>query len=425
MSLLYRVNAMELDDVERVLLLQTWERCSRWVAAQQCRAVVAVAGVKASDRDDFAREHVRVALRGCGGSPRANVDIARALSGALLGARDALEAGVMSYDHVRALVRETRELDPLTAREVSDRVIPKATRQTPAEFARTVRRAVIAADPLLAQMRAERIGEEREVSRQHLPDAQALLSATGPAVDVATIWTALDVRAAARGEGGAAGSAGSSTLAKRRFDALVEICAESLAAAGSTGTPTSRRSGVRPTVFIFADALTWAGLADGPADLEGYGPIPAGIAREHFTDSTWRAVVTDAVHSTVVGVADSSYVPSPRLRRHLFARDRRCGFPGCGAAVWFCDADHNLAHADGGCTDLDNCGLLCRRHHRLKTFTRWEWRRRPDGTIEWTDPQGHVWCREPVRYPLPPPEKPPPPLPTETTFSVNLFEPPF
>jgi hypothetical protein len=31
---------------------------------------------------------------------------------------------------------------------------------------------------------------------------------------------------------------------------------------------------------------------------------------------------------------------------------------------------------------------LCRRHHRCKTFTRWTYRRRPDGSYEWTDPGG-------------------------------------
>src|SRR5664280_3324881 len=43
-------------------------------------------------------------------------------------------------------------------------------------------------------------------------------------------------------------------------------------------------------------------------------------------------------------------------------------------------------------------GLLCRRHHRLKTFTTWSWRRGADGAIEWIDPNGVRWDREPIRY---------------------------
>src|SRR5664280_2560133 len=46
-------------------------------------------------------------------------------------------------------------------------------------------------------------------------------------------------------------------------------------------------------------------------------------------------------------------------------------------------------------------GLLCRRHHRLKTFTTWSWRRGADGAIEWIDPNGVRWDREPIRYLMP------------------------
>ena len=149
-------------------------------------------------------------------------------------------------------------------------------------------------------------------------------------------------------------------------------------------------------------AATWAGLADNPADLDGYGPIPPGMARECFTDSQWRAVVTDALTGLVASVSDTSYTPSPRTRRDLFAQDRGCLFPGCPAPVWYCDADHSQPHDEGGCTDPDNCGLLCRRHHRLKTFTGWTWTRYDDGTVAWTSPDRRVWTRPPQRYHLPP-----------------------
>ena len=99
-----------------------------------------------------------------------------------------------------------------------------------------------------------------------------------------------------------------------------------------------------------------------------------------------------------------SYTPSADLNRQLHVADRRCGFPSCGAAVWFCDADHNRPYDQGGCTDADNCGLLCRRHHRLKTFTAWSWRRGADGAIEWIDPNGVRWRREPIRYLMPEPD---------------------
>jgi hypothetical protein len=86
MDLLTQVQIHRLDDVERTEYLVAWERAARWVEAQRMKAVVAVAGATATNRDDFAREHVKVALSGCGGSARADVDLARDLTGRLAAA---------------------------------------------------------------------------------------------------------------------------------------------------------------------------------------------------------------------------------------------------------------------------------------------------------------------------------------------------
>ena len=434
MGLLDRVVADELDGDGRVTLLQAWERQSRWVASRQAAAVVAVAGARPADRDDFVREHVRIATRECGGSARSEVDTARALAGPLSSAMAPLEQGQISWQHVRVLAQETEDLDPDARREVTEQVVTEVAAAsstgvswTPAELRRRVRRAVIAADPIAAELRAEKAAEQRHVSRRTDRDAQASLFVNGPAIGIQTIWTALDLWASATS------ADDERTLDQRRFDSLVDICrlastdaallaatsgggsAELAATSGGGSTePASARSGVsgsarrrsrrrqrrdrtglEPAVFVFADAATWAGLADEPVELDGYGPIPAGVARECFTDATWRAVVTDAVSGAALSVSDTTYRPSARTRRMLYVKDRRCGFPGCSAAVWFCDADHSVPHDRGGCTDSENCGLFCRRHHRLKTFTAWRWRRLPDGSLEWTDPNGRTWRRGP------------------------------
>jgi hypothetical protein len=420
MGLLDRVAVPDLDADARVTLLQAWERQSRWVSSRQAASVVAVAGARPADRDDFVREHVRIATRECGGSARSEVDTARALAGPLSAAMPLLEQGQVSWQHVRVLAQETEDVDPHTRRDVIEQVVTdveaaasRGISWTPAELRTRVRRAVIAADPVAAELRAEKATEQRHVSRRTDRDAQASLFVNGPAMGVQTIWTAMDLRASATSAND------ERTLDQRRFDALVDICrlsstdaalvaaascdrsVESSPESSASGSAQRRsrrlqrreRTGLEPAVFVFADAATWAGLADEPVELDGYGPIPAGVARECFTDATWRAVVTDAVTGAAVSVSDTTYRPSARTRRLLYVKDRRCGFPGCSAAVWFCDADHSVPHELGGCTDTENCGLLCRRHHRLKTFTAWRWRRLPDGTLEWTDPSGRTWRR--------------------------------
>ena len=412
----------------RVELLQAWERASRWITARQLAAVVAVAGAVQTNKDDFAREDVRAALRDVGGSWRQDVDLARALHGPLARAEAALSEGALSYPQARALQQETEPLDDAAARAVCKQVLGDARTRTPADFRRRVRAAVIAVDPIGAELRAEAATAHRQVTRRVLPDGQAGLDCAGPALAVAAIWAVLTRRT------GLTHPDDPRTLDQRRFDALLDICRTATTdqtltqlanprtgptdspdpagpgagdpAAPSPETPVAgrrprrraSRTGTGAGVFVFADAATWAGLAEHPADLDGYGPIPPGMARDCFTDAQWRAVVTDALTGLVTAVSDQTYTPSPRTRRHLFAQDRGCLFPGCPAPVWYCDADHSTPHDQGGCTDPDNCGLLCRRHHRLKTHTGWTWTRHPDGTPAWTSPDGHIWTRPPQRY---------------------------
>ena len=162
-------------------------------------------------------------------------------------------------------------------------------------------------------------------------------------------------------------------------------------ASGATAPAWSR------LVFVFADAATWAGLADEPVELDGYGPIPAGVARECFTDATWRAVVDGrGDRGCVVGLR----TPLPALRQdpaHALREGPPVRLPRLLGRGLVLRRRPLGAARHGGCTDTENCGLFCRRHRRLKTFTAWRWRRLPDGALEWTDPSGRTWRRGPSR----------------------------
>ena len=58
-----------------------------------------------------------------------------------------MEAGELSWNHARALTDATRDLDPVIAAKVEARVLDRAPLQTPAEFRRSLRRAVAVLDP--------------------------------------------------------------------------------------------------------------------------------------------------------------------------------------------------------------------------------------------------------------------------------------
>ncbi|MGA1706636.1 MAG: HNH endonuclease signature motif containing protein [Candidatus Nanopelagicaceae bacterium] len=54
------------------------------------------------------------------------------------------------------------------------------------------------------------------------------------------------------------------------------------------------------------------------------------------------------------------------------------------------DIDHSQSWESGGETNPTNLGLLCRRHHRMKTHGGWKIESHADGSCTWTSPQGKV-----------------------------------
>ena len=143
-------------------------------------------------------------------------------------------------------------------------------------------------------------------------------------------------------------------------------------------------SGVRALrVSLTMPLSTWLGLAAEPGVLDGYGPIPAALARQiaaeaardHPTTTTWRCIPVDDVHRTVLGVGDTiptpRHDPTPRMRNLATAADPCCVWPNCSRRAVSCDLDHRVPFdhdrpEHGGPTCPCNIAPLCRRHHRLK-----------------------------------------------------------
>ncbi|MFM8782477.1 MAG: HNH endonuclease signature motif containing protein, partial [Actinomycetota bacterium] len=61
---------------------------------------------------------------------------------------------------------------------------------------------------------------------------------------------------------------------------------------------------------------------------------------------------------------------------------------GCSHPARLSDIDHAKSWEEGGHTNPENLGFLCRRHHRLKTHGGWSLKSHADGSCTWTSPQG-------------------------------------
>jgi hypothetical protein len=91
--------------------------------------------------------------------------------------------------------------------------------------------------------------------------------------------------------------------------------------------------------------------------------------------------------------------PPAWMRELVILRDGHCVFPWCPRDARACDLDHVVPYEEDGPpgqTRPENLAPLCRRHHRCKTSGRWRYRRRPEGSYEWTGPPGRRFLVTPI-----------------------------
>jgi hypothetical protein len=168
----------------------------------------------------------------------------------------------------------------------------------------------------------------------------------------------------------------------KRADALAFIASQALSSMADVVRPHRRPV----AVSVAIDLPTVLGLADNPGQLAGYGAIPASVARKLAADGTWQRFISDPITGNLLDFGREKYIPPQELVDYLLARDRTCRFPGCGRSGQLADIDHAQSWESGGETNPANLGLLCRRHHRMKTHGGWNLTSNPDGSCLWRSP---------------------------------------
>jgi hypothetical protein len=430
----------DLDDDQRLSHVVALKRCSAWLEALQLRSLALIGGTcPGGDPDPFrrslseleaaqwTREEVGAALRLSPASTHHRLSLARALCGgpgppeptADADDRDsgqpsgqpwrprlpdtyvALAEGSITVAHARAVVELTEPLDPAGCATVEAAVLPEAHRQSVAQLAKRLRRAVIEAEPSAAAERHTRARLERRTWVRPVEDGMAMLYALLPAEDARTAHAALDARAELtreqlRRQARAAGLDWASVnpgLGALRADALTDVLRGVLA-----DPRLPLHQGRRPHVQVTIDLATLMGLAERPGELVGYGPIPAPFARAIAADGSWRRLVTDPVTGYLMDFGRSTYEPPAALRDYVLARDVTSRFPFDPRPADRCDLDHGISWQVGGSTSAANLGALSRHPHNGKTLGLWLLRRFPDETVLWTSPLGRHYTVTPHAY---------------------------
>lgn len=410
---------------ELVDLVAEWEKVQAWVHARQTEVVAELAqrpecqqaSQTGHDVGCTAADEIGLRLRVGTRTAQRLVRRARALHGPQLATLEALETGQLDRTRADIIVDGLEGVVPQVAFLVEDRVLPGAAKRTPTQLRRDVQRALIDVDPQDAEERFQRAKAGRYVSRpKPLPHGMAGIWAVLPAVDamavdsylqaVAVTMTTATAKATATATtstttatpataGATSSGPGRDTRTRDqvRADALLDaIFATSLPASTATsdvGEPPEGTRGRSIEVQVVVPLSVLTGSDNETGQLRGYGAISAAEARRLAgdRDATWRRLVTDPTTGVVLDHGRTRYRPPAALADLVRSRDQGCVMPNCSASANNCDIDHTVPFPQGP-TSITNLGLLCRRHHRLKTHAGWRLEQTQSGHFRWTTPAG-------------------------------------
>ena len=436
---LVAIDPADLNQSSRIDYLSALERQSAWLQAVMQRAIVAVAGTQASSSegiwdgiDDAEREDVATALRLSGSTAQMRIDVARTLVNHLPNTCSALAMGEISASHATVIAKETAAairngISEFAIYQIEERALAHAEFHTPSQVANKVRTTIAQLAPSEFEEVVDRARETRRVNCYNEADGMATVVAILPAHDAQTVMKSIEayilkmneidetkrnlshssissIHTTGTASTGTAstGTASTGTAStgiaasaatdiwsllsadNKRADALTAILSQALAINVDEVRPHRRPV----TVNVTIDLPTLLGLAENPGQLSGYGAIPASVARELASDATWKRFITDPQTGNLLDYGREKYEPPQALVDFLLARDRTCRFPGCRQPATRSDIDHAHSWETGGETKPENLGLLCRRHHRLKTHGHWALVSNADGSCNWTSPSG-------------------------------------
>ena len=398
-----------VTDAERIDQLRGLEELKAAAAAAQARVTAALdesvraeraaRGVPASERGRGIGAQVALARRDSPSRGGRHLGLARALVSEMPHTLGALSDGSISEWRATLLVRETACLsredrcrvdaelcaDPATLAGLGDRAVGDAAR-----------RAAYRIDPRSVVVRTNRAESERGVTLRPAPETMSYLTGLLPVPQGVATYAALS---AAADEARAAGDPRS--RGQLMADTLVErVTGQAMASA----TPV--------TVNLVMTERSLLAGDDEPAEIVGYGPVPAGTARDLLRRHTevddpagqaWlRRVFTHPTTGELVALQSRSEAFPPALRQLLVLRDRTCRTPWCDAPVRH--ADHVRRRADGGETTADNGQGLCEQCNYVKEAPGWAAAEHASSSpghqvVETSTPTGHHYRSRPPPLP--------------------------
>ncbi len=343
----------------------------------------------------------------------------------------ALASGLMSWRHAVIVADETDCLaaegaEALVAHFFDPDAPNRARGSEPGDlvahlFRRKVRTWRERSYPASVAIRHAKCVAERRMEYRPGADGMATITLILPGDTACAIWN--KTTAIARG---LQGPRETRTLTQLRPDVAAALLLSAHTGAAATGrsidgqetgagtdpyfVDLSKIPAPKADVLVTIPIFTMLGSTDEPADLDGYGPIPAAMARKLVADgaASFYRVLVDPRDGAPLEIGRTSYRLSEAMKRWIRMRDGHCTFPGCTNPSTDNDTDHLTAWQHHGTTGVSNLAQLCPKHHRLKHHSGWN--PTPATTTEppgWTSPTGRHY---PGQHPDPQPPHWPPAL---------------
>ncbi|MCW2796534.1 MAG: hypothetical protein JWM79_2031 [Nocardioides sp.] len=381
----------DLSDVERIDLIRALEQLKCVSEAAQAtisvdfdasqRAEQADRGVPAAQQGRGVAEQIALARRESPHRGRQHLGLAKILLKELPRTRAAFAGGRIGEWKVTLVARETACLSLEDRLRVDAELAGNPERieaMGDGELVAEARKLAYELDPAAFVERRRHADADRRVTLRPAPDVMSQLSALLPVKDGVAVYAALTREAdrlRASGDRRSRGQIMADTLVLR------VLGGGSCATGGEVGVMIN---------LIVSDRVLW-GDSDEAGYVDGYGPVPADLARELAgTVGAWlRRLYVSPETGSLVAMDSAARIVPAKLGQLFRLRDKTCRTPWCDAPIRH--HDHVRAVAEGGETSEPNGQGLCEACNYAKEAFGWAARPRPGPrhTVETTTPTGH------------------------------------
>ncbi|HZQ30454.1 MAG TPA: DUF222 domain-containing protein [Mycobacterium sp.] len=373
---------------ERIAAL---ERVKAAAAAGQARAAAdldrkrraneAAAGIPAEKRGRGVASEIALARRDSPHRGGRHLGFARALVHEMPHTLAALECGALSEWRATLIVRESACLD-VDHRRVLDiemcADISKLDGLGDARITAAAKQIAYRLDPQAVVDRAAQAPNDRTVTIRPAPDTMTYVTALLPVAQGVGVYAALKREADSTFDDRSRGQVMADTLVER-----------------VTGRPAEQPEPIAVNLVLSDESLF--GGDNGAALIEGYGPIPASVARGLVGDAvsderaktTLRRLYRRPGSGALVAMEARSRCFPAGLAKFIALRDQTCRTPYCDAPIRH--HDHARPYHRGGPTSAANGLGMCERCNYAKESPGWRVTARSENgthTAEFVTPTG-------------------------------------